>query len=131
MADAVSLREAYGKTLMELGRENEDIVVLDADLSKSTMTKYFAAEFPERFFDCGIAEQNMVSIAAGLASAGKIPFASTFAVFVPGRSFDQVRMSVAYSKLNVKLVSTHAGVSVPASASARMAPRTSPSRTCL
>jgi len=112
MADAVSLREAYGKTLMELGRENEDIVVLDADLSKSTMTKYFAAEFPERFFDCGIAEQNMVSIAAGLASAGKIPFASTFAVFVPGRSFDQVRMSVAYSKLNVKLVSTHAGVSV-------------------
>lgn len=112
MADTASLREAYGKTLVELGRESQDIVVLDADLSKSTMTKYFAAEFPDRFFDCGIAEQNMVSIAAGLASAGKIPFASTFAVFAPGRSFDQIRMSVAYSKLNVKLVSTHAGVSV-------------------
>jgi transketolase len=112
MSQAVSLREAYGKTLVELGRENPDVVVLDADLSWSTMTHFFAAEFPERFFDCGIAEQNMVGIAAGLAASGKIPFASTFAVFVPGRAFDQIRMSVAYSQLNVKLVVTHAGISV-------------------
>ncbi|MFC1988075.1 transketolase family protein [Chloroflexota bacterium] len=112
MSPEASLRETYGKTLVELGKENPDIVVLDADLSKSTMTKYFASEFPERFFDCGIAEQNMVSIAAGLASSGKIPFASTFAVFVPGRCFDQIRMSVAYPSLNVKLVTTHAGITV-------------------
>lgn len=112
MLQAVSLREAYGKTLVELGRENPDIVVLDADLSRSTMTHFFAKEFPERFFDCGIAEQNMVTIAAGLAASGKIPFASTFAVFAPGRSFDQIRMSIAYSRLNVKLVVTHGGISV-------------------
>jgi transketolase len=112
MPREVSLREAYGKTLVELGRENPDIVVLDADLSRSTMTQFFAREFPERFFDCGIAEQNMVGIAAGLAASGKIPFASTFAVFVPGRSFDQIRMSIAYSQLNVKLVVTHGGISV-------------------
>lgn len=112
MSEKVSLRDTYGKTLVEMGKENPDIVVLEADLSKSTMTKYFAAEFPERFFDCGIAEQNMVSIASGLASSGKIPFASTFAVFMPGRSFDQVRMSVAQPKANVKLVATHAGISV-------------------
>ena len=112
MPQAVSLREAYGKTLVELGRENPDIVVLDADLSRSTMTHFFAREFPERFFDCGIAEQNMVTIAAGLAASGKIPFASTFAVFAPGRSFDQIRMSIAYSRLNVKLVVTHGGISV-------------------
>ena len=112
MPEKVSLREAYGKTLLELGKENPDIVVLDADLSKSTMTLFFAKEFPQRFFDCGIAEQNMVSIAAGLAASGKIPFASTFAVFVPGRSFDQIRMSIAYSQLNVKLVSTHGGITV-------------------
>jgi len=112
MSQAVSLREAYGKTLVELGRENPDVVVLDADLSWSTMTHFFAKEFPGRFFDCGIAEQNMVGIAAGLAASGKIPFASTFAVFVPGRSFDQIRMSVAYSQFNVKLVVTHAGISV-------------------
>jgi transketolase len=112
MPQAVSLREAYGKTLVELGRENPDIVVLDADLSRSTMTHFFAKEFPERFFDCGIAEQNMVTIAAGLAASGKIPFASTFAVFAPGRSFDQIRMSIAYSQLNVKLVVTHGGISV-------------------
>jgi len=112
MSQAVSLREAYGKTLVELGRENPDVVVLDADLSRSTMTHFFAKEFPERFFDCGIAEQNMVTIAAGLAASGKIPFASTFAVFVPGRAFDQIRMSIAYSQLNVKLVVTHSGISV-------------------
>jgi len=112
MLQEVSLRETYGKTLVELGGENLDIVVLEADLSWSTMTHFFASEFPERFFDCGIAEQNMVSIAAGLAASGKIPFASTFAVFVPGRCFDQIRMSIAQPKLNVKLVATHGGLSV-------------------
>ena len=112
MLQEVSLRETYGKTLVELGGENSDIVVLDADLSRSTMTHFFAGEFPERFFDCGIAEQNMVSIAAGLAASGKIPFASTFAVFIPGRCFDQIRMSIAQPGLNVKLVATHGGISV-------------------
>src|SRR5512136_1721838 len=109
---SVATREAYGRTLAALGRENPNIVVLDADLSKSTMTQFFAKEFPQRFFDCGVAEQNMVTIAAGLASAGKIPFASTFAVFVPGRCFDQIRMSIAQPGLNVKLVTTHSGISV-------------------
>jgi len=108
----VSVREAYGKTLLELGMESQDIVVLDADLSQSTMTHFFAREFPSRFFDCGIAEQNMISIAAGLAASGKIAFASTFAVFAPGRCFDQIRMSVAQPGLNVKLVTTHGGISV-------------------
>lgn len=112
MRQEVSLRETYGKTLVELGKENPDIVVLDADLSRSTMTQFFAREFPHRFFDCGIAEQNMVSIAAGLAASGKLPFASTFAVFAPGRCFDQIRMSIAQPKLNVKLVATHSGISV-------------------
>ena len=112
MAQEISTREAYGLKLVELGRKNPDIVVLDADLSKSTMTHFFAKEFPQRFFDCGIAEQNMVTIAAGLASSGKIPFASTFAVFLPGRCFDQVRMSIAQPALNVKLVTTHSGISV-------------------
>lgn len=112
MTEPVSLREAYGKTLLELGMENHDVVVLDADLSRSTMTAFFAREFPERFFECGIAEQNMIGIAAGMAAAGKIPFASTFAVFIPGRCFDQVRMSIAQPGLNVKLVTTHGGLSV-------------------
>ena len=85
---------------------------LDADLSHSTMTGYFARKFPERFFNCGIAEQNMVGIAGGLAASGKIPFASTFAVFAPGRCFDQIRLSIAQPKLNVKLVVTHGGISV-------------------
>jgi len=112
MAQEVPIRETYGETLVELGRENDDIVVLDADLSPSTMTMFFAREFPDRFFNCGIAEQNMIGIAAGLAASGKIPFASTFAVFAPGRSFDQLRMSVAYPQLNVKIVATHSGISV-------------------
>ena len=112
MPQEVSLRESYGKTLVELGKENPDMVVLDADLSRSTMTQFFAGEFPNRFFDCGIAEQNMVGIAAGLAASGKIPFASTFAVFAPGRCFDQIRMSIAQPGLNVKLVTTHGGISV-------------------
>ncbi|MFC1982032.1 transketolase family protein [Chloroflexota bacterium] len=112
MGKEASLRETYGRTLVELGKENPDIVVLDADLSPSTMTRFFAREFPERFFDCGIAEQNMVGIAAGLAASGKIPFASTFAVFAPGRCFDQVRMSITCSSSNVKLVVTHGGITV-------------------
>ena len=112
MPEEASLREAYGKTLVELGKENPDIVMLDADLCRSTMTQYFAREFPSRSFDCGIAEQNMVGIAAGLAASGKIPFASTFAVFAPGRCFDQIRMSIAQPGLNVKIVATHGGISV-------------------
>ncbi|TET26168.1 MAG: transketolase family protein [Dehalococcoidia bacterium] len=112
MAEEISLRDAYGKTLLQRGRENRDIVVLDADLSRSTMTYYFAKEFPDRFFDCGIAEQNMVSIAAGLAASGKIPIASTFAVFAPGRCFDQIRMSIAQPGRNVKIVATHGGITV-------------------
>ena len=110
--ESVATREAYGRTLVALGRENPDIVVLDADLSKSTMTHYFAKEFPSRFFDCGIAEQNMIGIAAGLAASGKIAFASTFAVFATGRCFDQLRMSVSQPRLNVKVAATHAGISV-------------------
>lgn len=112
MEQAVSVREAYGRTLLELGMENQDIVALDADLSRSTMTRFFAREFPERFFDCGVAEQNMVGVAAGLAASGKIPFASSFAVFAAGRCFDQIRMSVAQPGLNVKLVASHGGISV-------------------
>jgi transketolase len=107
-----STRDAYGKALAQLGRENPDIVVLDADLSKSTKTINFAKEFPDRFFDCGIAEQNMMSIAAGFAASGKIPFASTFAVFASGRAFDQLRVSIAQPGLNVKVVATHGGITV-------------------
>ncbi|HJX04075.1 MAG TPA: transketolase family protein [Dehalococcoidia bacterium] len=105
-------REAYGRTLVEMGKANRDIVVLDADLAKSTMTIYFAREFPDRFFDCGLAEQNMIGIAAGFAASGKIPFASTFAVFASSRCFDQVRMSLGQQHLNIKVVATHSGVSV-------------------
>ncbi|MBI4187056.1 MAG: transketolase family protein [Chloroflexi bacterium] len=112
MTQKTSMREAYGETLVELGKENPDIVVLDADLARSTMTHFFARQFPDRFFDCGIAEQNMMGIAAGLAASGKVPFASTFAVFAPGRCFDQVRMCIAQPGLNVKLVTTHGGISV-------------------
>jgi transketolase len=112
MAEEVSPRETYGRTLVELGGENPDIVVLDADLSHSTMTGYFAQKFPERYFNCGIAEQNMIGIAGGLAASGKIPFASTFAIFAVGRCFDQMRLSIAQPKLNVKLVVTHGGISV-------------------
>ncbi len=106
----IATRDAYGKTLVELGRENKDIVVLDADLSASTKTALFAKEFPDRFFDMGVAEQDMISTAAGLAACGKIVFASTFAVFGSGRAWDQVRMSMAYTRLNVKIVVTHGGI---------------------
>jgi transketolase len=110
--ELASTREAYGKTLVALGKENPDIVVLDADLSQSTKTHHFASEFPLRFFDCGVAEQNMVGISAGLAASGKTVFASTFAIFATARCFDQLRISVAQPRLNVKIVATHGGVSV-------------------
>ena len=105
-------REAFGRELVELARENKDIVVCDADLSKSTMTTYFAKEFPDRFFSCGIAESNMVAIGAGLAYAGKIPFVSSFSAFVVNKGFEQLRVTVAYPKLNVKVVGTHSGISI-------------------
>lgn len=105
-------RQSYGETLVELGKENKDIVVLDADLAEATKTKLFAKEFPERFFDMGIAEQNMISTAAGMATCGKIPFASTFAMFAAGRAYDQIRNSICYPNLNVKICATHAGVTV-------------------
>jgi len=107
-----STRETYGKTLVELGRQNKDIVVLDADLSPSTMTSFFAREFPDRFFDCGLQEQNMIAIAAGLAASGKIVFASTFAVFVVCRCFDQLRLCISQPNLNVKIVATHGGITI-------------------
>ncbi len=105
-------RDIYGKTLVELGRVNKNIVVLDADLSGSTRTSFFAKEFPERFFNFGVAEQNMMATAAGLASCGKIVFASTFAMFATGRAWDQVRNTVCYNNFNVKIVASHAGITV-------------------
>ncbi len=108
----IATREAYGKALAKLGLENENIVVLDADLSKSTKTAEFQKVAPERFINMGIAEGNMMSVAAGLASCGKIPFASTFAVFAAGRAFEQIRNSICYPKLNVKICATHAGLTV-------------------
>ncbi|NLG86489.1 MAG: transketolase family protein [Firmicutes bacterium] len=112
MAEKIATRDAYGETLIELGRELKNLVVLDADLSKSTKTAGFAKLFPERFFNMGIAESNLVGTAAGLAAAGKIPFVSTFAVFATGRAYDQIRNSVAYPHLNVKICATHAGITV-------------------
>lgn len=112
MADKIATREAYGNALAELGALNENIVVLDADLAEATKTCVFKKKCPDRFFDCGIAENNMFGVAAGLAAAGKIPFASTFAMFAAGRSFDQVRNSIGYPHLNVKICATHGGVSV-------------------
>ncbi|PLX96771.1 MAG: transketolase, partial [Desulfuromonas sp.] len=112
MSDQIATRDAYGKALLALGQSNSKVVVLDADLSGSTKTAPFGKEFPERFFNAGIAEANMVGMAAGLAAAGMIPFASTFAVFAAGRAFEQIRQSVAYAHLNVKIVATHGGVTV-------------------
>lgn len=105
-------RDVYGKTLVELGKQNKDIVVLDADLSGSTRTNLFAKEFPERFFNMGVAEQNMMAVSSGLASCGKIVFVSTFAMFATGRAWEQVRNSVAYNNFNIKIVATHAGLTV-------------------
>ena len=110
--EKIATRDAYGKTLAKLGETNPRIVVLDADLSKSTKTVDFAKKFPERFFNMGIAEANLMGNAAGMAAVGKIPFASTFAIFATGRAFEQVRNSIAYPKLNVKIAATHAGVTV-------------------
>ena len=105
-------RQSYGETLVELGKENENIVVLDADLATATKTIEFAKKFPERFFDIGIAEADMIGTAAGMATCGKIPYASTFAVFAAGRAYDQIRSSVCYPNLNVKICATHAGITV-------------------
>ena len=109
---SIATRDAYGEALAELGAVNENIVVLEADLSKSTKTCDFRKVYPERFINVGIAEQNMLGIAAGLAAAGKVPFASTFAVFAAGRAYDQIRNSIAYPNLNVKIAATHAGLTV-------------------
>ena len=108
----MSTRDAFGKTLAALGKDNQDIVVCDADLSKSTMTTYFAKAFPERFFTCGIAEANMAAVAAGMAAAGKIPFVSSFSCFMLNKGFEQLRVTVAYPNMNVKVVGTHSGISI-------------------
>jgi len=105
-------REAFGRALVELGRENKDVVVVDADLSKSTMTSYFAKEFPDRFFSMGIAEANMVGVGAGLAMSGKIPFVASFSVFVMNKGFEQLRVVAAYGRSNLKVVGTHSGISI-------------------
>lgn len=112
MPEMVATRDAYGKTLIELGKENSDIVVLDADCSQSTRTCWFAKEFPERFFNLGIAEANMIGVSAGLALSGKIPFTSTFAIFLTARTFEQVRNCICWPRTNVKIVASHAGISV-------------------
>ena len=108
----MATREAFGKELVELGRENEDVVAVDADLSKSTFIHFFAKEFPDRFYSCGIAEANMVGVAAGLAMAGKIPFAASFSCFILNKGFEQLRVLVAYPNVNVKIAGTHSGISI-------------------
>lgn len=112
LGDMVATREAYGKALLELGKQNNQVVVLDADLSGSTQTKHFAKEFPERFFNMGIAENNMMGVAAGLARAGKVPFASSFAMFATGRAWEFVRNSIAHNHLSVRVCATHAGLTL-------------------
>lgn len=112
MAEKIATREAYGNALAELGSKYGNLVVLDADLAAATKTGVFKKKFPDRFFDCGIAENNMFGVAAGLSTTGKIPFASTFAMFAAGRSFDQIRNSIGYPHLNVKIGATHAGITV-------------------
>ena|SRR3989344_7631274 len=112
MTKLIATRDAYGETLAALGESNKDIVVLDADLSGSTKTNVFAKKFPERFFNMGVSEADMMGTAAGLAACGKIPFASTFAIFASGRAWEQVRQSIAYPKLNVKIVASHSGITV-------------------
>ncbi len=112
MTKKIATREAYGEELVRLGADNKNVVVLDADLSKSTKTHDFMKTYPDRFFNMGIAEGNLMSTAAGLATVGKIPFASTFAMFATGRAFEQIRNSICYPKLNVKIAATHAGVTV-------------------
>ena len=108
----IATRQSYGEALAKLGRENKNVVVLDADLSNATKTNIFAKEFPDRFFDMGISEQDMLGTAAGFASCGKIPYVSSFAVFLAGRAYDQIRNSICYPKLNVKICATHGGITV-------------------
>ena len=108
----IATRDSYGNALAELGTAHENVVVLDADLAAATKTGVFKKAHPERFIDCGIAESNMMGVAAGLAAAGKVPFASSFAMFAAGRAFEQIRNSIGYPKLNVKIGATHAGISV-------------------
>ena len=108
----IATRDSYGNALVELGKEHEDLIVLDADLAGATKTAVFMKAFPERHIDCGIAEANMMGVAAGLATTGKVPFASTFAMFAAGRAFEQVRNSIGYPHLNVKIGATHAGITV-------------------
>ena len=108
----LATREGYGKALVELGRKHDNLVVLDADLAEATRTGVFQKEFPDRHIDCGIAESNMMGIAAGLATTGKVPFASSFAMFAVGRAFEQIRNSIGYPHLNVKIGASHAGISV-------------------
>src|SRR3989344_6695056 len=110
--EMVPTRNGYGEGLLELGETNSEVVVLTGDLAESTRVLAFSKKFPDRFFECGVAEQNMMGIAAGLAAAGKIPFVSSYAVFSPGRNWDQLRVSVAISNLNVKIAGAHTGVSV-------------------
>ena len=112
MDKKIATRQSYGEALANLGEKNENIVVLDADLSNATKTSIFAKKFPDRFIDAGISEQNMMGISAGLSTFGKIPYASTFAVFAAGRAYDQIRNSIAYPRLNVKICATHAGITV-------------------
>jgi transketolase len=112
MDELLYQRDVYGKTLIELGKENKNVVVLDADLSSSTRTSLFAKEFPDRFFNFGVAEQNMMTVACGLAACGKTVFVSTFAMFATGRAWDQIRNSVAYNNFDIKIVASHAGLSV-------------------
>ena len=112
MTEMIATRQAYGDALVELGEKNKDIVVLDADLSKSTTTAKFGKKFPERFFNMGVAEANMMNTAAGLATCGKIAFVSSFSIFATGRAWEQIRNTICYSGLNVKIVATHSGVSV-------------------
>ncbi|NUO09447.1 MAG: transketolase family protein [Candidatus Brocadia sp.] len=112
MTEMIATRQAYGDALLELGEKNKDIVVLDADLSKSTTTAKFGKKYPDRFFNMGVAEANMMNTAAGLATCGKIPFVSSFSIFATGRAWEQIRNTICYSGLNVKIVATHSGVSV-------------------
>ena len=108
----IATRDSYGKELIELAKVNDKVVVLDADLAAATKTEIFKKAYPERFFDCGIAEGNMIGVAAGLAAAGMVPFAASFAMFATGRAYEQVRNSVGYPHLNVKIAGSHAGISV-------------------
>ncbi|MBQ4065435.1 MAG: transketolase family protein, partial [Clostridia bacterium] len=112
MADKIATRESYGDALVELGAISDKLVVLDADLAEATKTVKFKKAYPDRFFDCGIAEGNMVTVAAGLSTAGLVPFCSSFAMFTAGRAFEQIRNAIGYPHLNVKIGATHAGITV-------------------